>query len=115
VRRLHGSKLRPSRFAPAVALIAFVAVKLDAMVRVFMLIVAGLYQSYPIPMEALPTIFVLGAIQTPLEAACSVAVATVVGVPVLTGLEKGRMLGWLMSQDLGKSCHRGRLGWRHLR
>lgn len=77
-----------------VALVTFVAVELDVMVRVFMLIVGGLYQVYPIPIEALPTIFVLGAIQTPLEAAYALAVATVVGVPVLIGLEKSGILSW---------------------
>jgi hypothetical protein len=80
-----------------VGLVAFVAVELDAMVRVFMLIVGGLYQVYPIPIEALPAIFVAGAIQTPLEAAYSVAVATVVGVPVLIALEKSKMLSWPLS------------------
>jgi len=100
VRRLQGAKLSPPRLVPAVALVAFVAVELDVMVRVFMLIVGGLYQVYPIPIEALPTIFVLGAIQTPLEAAYSVAVATVVGVPVLIGLEKSRILSWPIPQGL---------------
>lgn len=63
---------------PVVAFVAFVAVELDVMVRIFMLIVGGLYQVYPIPVEALPAIFIAGAIQTPLEAAYTVAVATVV-------------------------------------
>jgi len=62
-----------------------------------MLIVGGLYQVYPIPIEALPAIFVAGAIQTPLEAAYSVAAAVVVGVPALIALEKSRMLSWPLS------------------
>jgi len=94
MRTLHSTKLSTPRLVPAVALVAFVAVELDAMVRVFMLIVGGLYQLYPIPIEALPTIFLLGAIQTPLEAAYTVAVATVVGVPVLMALEKSGILSW---------------------
>jgi hypothetical protein len=97
VRRLHGAKLGPPRLVPVVALVSFVAVELDAMVRIFMLIVGGLYQLYPIPIEALPAIFVLGAIQTPLEAAYTIAVATVVGVPALIALEKGRILTWPLS------------------
>lgn len=97
VRRLKEAKLSASRLVPVVGLVAFVAVELDVMVRVFMLIVGGLYQLYPIPIEALPAIFVAGAIQTPLEAAYSVTVATVVGVPVLIALEKSRMLSWPLS------------------
>lgn len=94
VRRLHGTKLSPPCLVPVVALVTFVAVELDAMVRIFMLIVGGLYQLYPIPIEALPTIFLLGAIQTPLEAAYTLAIATVVGVPALIALEKSRILTW---------------------
>jgi hypothetical protein len=97
VRGIQDAKLSASRLVPVVGLVAFVAVELDAMVRVFMLIVGGLYQVYPIPIEALPAIFVAGAIQTPLEAAYSVAVATVVGVPVLIALEKSKMLSWPLS------------------
>ena len=94
MRRLQATKLSPHRLVPAVALVAFVAVELDALFRVLMLIVGGLYQLYPIPIEALPTIFVLGAIQTPLEAAYTLAAATVVGVPALIALEKSRILTW---------------------
>ena len=97
VRRLQHAKLSPSRLAPVVASVAFVAVELDVMVRIFMLIVGGLYQLYPIPIEALPAIFIAGAIQTPLEAAYTVAVATVVGVPALIALEKSRILKWPLS------------------
>ena len=93
-RRLKDVKLSASRLAPVVAFIAFAAVELDVMVRIFMLTVGGIYQVYPIPVDALPAIFVAGAIQTPLEAAYSVAVATVIGVPVLIALEKSRILPW---------------------
>jgi len=94
VRRVQDARLSVPRLAPVVALVAFVAVELDVMVRIFMLIVGELYQVYPIPIEALPAIFVAGAIQTPLEAAYSVLAAVVVGVPVLIALEKSRMLSW---------------------
>jgi len=94
VRRVQDARLSVPRLAPVVAFVAFVAVELDVMVRIFMLIVGGLYQVYPIPIEALPVIFVAGAIQTPLEAAYSVLAAVVVGVPVLIALEKSRMLSW---------------------
>jgi len=97
VPRVQDAKLSVPHLVPAVALVAFVAVELDVMVRIFMLIVGGLYQVYPIPIEALPAIFVAGAIQTPLEAAYTVAVATVVGVPILIALQKSRMLSWCVS------------------
>jgi len=94
VRRVQDARLSAPRLAPVVAFVAFVAVELDVMVRIFMLIVGGLYQVYPIPIEALPAIFVAGAIQTPLEAAYSILAAVVVGVPVLMALEKSRILSW---------------------
>jgi len=97
VRTVQDARSSASRLVPVVALVAFVAVELDVMVRVFMLIVGGLYQVYPIPIEALPAVFVAGAIQTPIEAAYTVAAATVVGVPVLIALEKSRMLSWPLS------------------
>jgi hypothetical protein len=94
VRKLQNGRLSASRLVPVVGLVAFVAVELDVMVRIFMLIVAGLYQVYPIPVGALPAIFIAGAIQTPVEAAYSVASAILVGVPALIALEKSRMLSW---------------------
>ncbi len=97
VRRIEVAGSSASRLVPVIAAVAFVAVELDVMVRVFILIVGGLYQVYPIPVEALPAIFIAGAVQTPLEAAYSVTAATVVGVPVLIALEKSRMLRWPLS------------------
>jgi len=94
VQRLRDNKLAASSLVPVVALVTFVAVELDVMVRVFMLVVGGIYQLYPIPIESFPEIFILGALQTPVEAAYSVAVATIVGVPVLLALEKSGMLSW---------------------
>lgn len=94
VRKLGHANLSAPRLVPVVGLVAFVAVELDVMVRVFLLIVGGLYQVYPIPIEALPAIFVAGAFQTPLEAAYTIVTATVVGVPLLIALEKSGMLTW---------------------
>lgn len=97
VHRLHDSRSSASRLVPTIALIAFVAVELDVMVRVFMLIVGGLYQVYPIPVELLAGVFVLGAFQTPVEAAYCIATAVIVGVPALVALEKSRLLSWPLS------------------
>jgi hypothetical protein len=97
VRRLQYARLSAPHLVPVVALVTFVAVELDVMVRVFMLIVGGFYQLYPIPIDAFPAIFIAGAIQTPIEAAYSIVAATVVGVPVLIALEKSKMLFWPLS------------------
>jgi hypothetical protein len=95
--RLRRPLVSKARLVPVVGLVAFAAVELDVMVRVFMLIVGGLYQVYPIPIEALPALFVAGAVQTPIEAAYSVAACVLVGVPVLIALEKSKMLIWPLS------------------
>jgi hypothetical protein len=87
---------RPSAKAllPAVALTTFVAVELDAMTRIFMLADLGLYQLYGLPSNAWSAIFIAGAFQTPIEAAYSVLIASIVGVPVLIALKAARILDW---------------------
>lgn len=97
VHRLHDSRSSASRLVPTIGLTAFVAVELDVMVRVFMLIVGGLYQLYPIPAELLAAVFVLGAFQTPVEAVYCIATSVIVGVPALVALEKSRLLSWPIS------------------
>jgi len=57
----------------------------------------GLYQTYGLPMQAWSTIFIAGAFQTPLEAVYSVAIASVVGVPVLIALKRAKILEWPLS------------------
>ena len=103
VRRIGERKSNASRLVPAIALTAFVSVELDVAVRVFMLIVAGLYQVYPIPTNLLAGIFVAGAFQTPIEAAYCVLGSTVVGVPALVALEKGKILNWPLSEKIRQS------------
>ena len=94
VSRLHSDRTRPTFLLPAIALTAFVSVELDVMVRIFMLIVLGLYQVYPIPIDLLPEIFVAGAFTTPVEAAYAVGTCSLVGVPLLISLEKGALIRW---------------------
>jgi hypothetical protein len=93
-RKLRVDKLNLRTLLPAITLIAFVSTELDVMVRIFMLTVAGLYQLYPIPVEALPAIFIAGAFQTPIEAIYSIAVSALIWVPVLIAIEKSRALQW---------------------
>ncbi len=99
VRRIGDRKSNASFLVPAIALIAFVSVELDVAVRVFMLIVGGLYQIYPIPTHLLAGIFIAGAFQTPLEAAYCILGSILIGVPVLIALEKGKILSWPLAED----------------
>jgi len=88
---------RAKSLTPAIALITFVAVELDAMTRLFMLADLGLYQMYGLPPGAWFTVFIAGAFQTPIEAVFSVLVASAVGGPVLTALRTSKILDWPMS------------------
>jgi hypothetical protein len=97
VRRIGDDKSSASRLVPAIAFVTFASVELDVMVRVFMLTVVGLYQLYPIPVRLLAGVFIAGAFQTPLEAAFCVLASTLVGVPALIALEKGKILSWPLS------------------
>lgn len=98
VRRFQDVKTSAVRLVPAIALVAFVTAELDVMVRVFLLVVGGLYLIYPIPLESLPGIFIMGAFQTPIEAVYSVITATIVGVPVLIALAKSKILSWPLAE-----------------
>ncbi len=84
----------PKLLLPAIALTTFVSVELDVLVRVFMLIVMGLYRMYPIPIDLLPGIFVAGALATPIEAGYAVVLCSMVGVPLLISLEKSHLVKW---------------------
>lgn len=95
--RKGGDKPNSRSFVPAIALIAFVSVELDVAVRVFMLIVAGLYRVYTTNTGLLAGIFVAGAFQTPLEAVYCILVSTLIGVPALVALQKGKILDWPLS------------------
>jgi hypothetical protein len=85
---------RAKTLVPSIALITFVAVELDAMVRIFMLADLGLYQLYGLPAGAWSVVFIAGAFQTPVEAVFSVLVASAVGVPVLIALKASKILDW---------------------
>jgi len=97
VKRVNLKRPTAKSLLPAVALITFVALELDAMTRIFMLADLGLYQLYGLPAGAWSAIFIAGAFQTPIEAAYSVAVASIVGVPVLIALRAARILDWPVS------------------
>ncbi len=94
VRKYWADPSNPKMMMLAVGFTAFISVELDTLVRVFLFTVCGLYQVYGLTVEALPAIFVLGAFQTPIEAAYTVGVAVIVGVPVLSTLRKSKLLRW---------------------
>jgi hypothetical protein len=94
VKRVDLKHLTAKTLLPAVALITFVAVELDAMSRIFMLADLGLYQLYGLPSDAWSAVFIAGAFQTPIEASYSVLIASIVGVPVLLALRLARILDW---------------------
>jgi len=96
IRRIN-IRISAKTLAPAVALITFVAVELDAMMRIFMLVDLGLYQTYGIPLEAWSSIFIAGALQTPVEGLYSVVMASLVGVPVLIALRAAKIIDWPLS------------------
>lgn len=77
-----------------VGFIAFIAVELDVLFRIFMLIPLGLYRLYPIPLELMPEIFIAGAFTTPLEAGYTVAISSIIGPAVLVALDRSGILGW---------------------
>ena len=97
VKRTDFNQPQAKTLVPSIALITFVAVELDAMMRLFMLGDLGLYLLYGLPAGAWSTVFIAGAFQTPIEAVYSVIVATVVGGPVLIALRSAKILDWPMS------------------
>ena len=96
-KKVFDSKPDPKTLLPAIALTSFISVELDVMVRIFMLIVMGLYQVYPIPIELIPGVFIAGAFVTPLEAMYTSVMATIVGVPILISLERTGLVRWPFS------------------
>lgn len=97
VKKMDIKNLDSKVLLAVVALVTFVAVELDAMARIFMLADLGLYETYGIPLDAWSTIFIAGAFQTPVESVYSVAIASMVGVPVLIALRVARILDWPLS------------------
>jgi hypothetical protein len=96
-RRLTLDRSNPKVLLTAIAFTTFASVELDVMVRVFMLVVVGLYQVYPIPIGLLPGLFVTGAFTTPLEAVYTVLTCSLVGVPLMMSLEKSKLIHYPLS------------------
>jgi hypothetical protein len=97
LRKFDVKNVTSKTLLPVVTLVTFITVELDAMTRIFMLADLGLYQFYGLPSSAWSTIFIAGAFQTPVEAAYSVIVASVIGVPALMALKAARIIDWPLS------------------
>ena len=94
LRKFNVKNATSKSLLPVVALVTFIALELDAMTRIFMLADLGLYEFYGLPFSAWSTIFIAGAFQTPVEAAYSVIVTSIIGVPVLMALKAARIIDW---------------------
>ncbi len=93
-RRMVSDRLNPKTLLPAVALTSFIGVEADTLTRILLFVPCNLYKLMGVPEEALPYIWMAGAIQTPIESAVSVLVSTTVGIPTLIALLRGRVLEW---------------------
>lgn len=81
------------RFMPmALALVSFVAIATDSLVRVFLLVPCGLYSLFSPNFEVIYALFVGAAVNSYIEDFVAVAVSLIVGVPVLASLSKLKLI-----------------------
>ena len=85
-RNLFGTDVR--RLSIALALISFTVIVTDSLVRVFLLVPAGLYNLFTLDFGTLQGIFITAAGFSYLEDAVAVAISFLVGVPLLTRILK---------------------------
>ena len=86
-------KTEAKRLLPiALALVSFVCIATDSLVRVFLLIPCGLYATFFSSFEVLSAVFVGAAFDSYIEDVIVVVVSLVVGVPLLIGILKLKVL-----------------------
>ncbi|MBO3802456.1 MAG: hypothetical protein JTT11_01045 [Candidatus Brockarchaeota archaeon] len=88
VKKAMGERGGAKRLGAAVCMVTFVSTEADMLFRIFLLVPMRFYLLYPIPIEFLPAVFVVGALVTPIEAALSTLVAAVLAVPALKAISK---------------------------
>jgi len=76
------------RLAVSLSLVSFIGVATDALVRVFLLVPAGLYILFTSSPDVVHGIFVAGAIDSYIEDGLVVLVSFLVGIPLLLALRK---------------------------
>ncbi len=76
------------RLAVSLLLISFVGVATDALMRVFLLVPAGLHTLFTSNPDVVYGIFVAGAVDSFIEDALVVVISLLVGVPLLSALQK---------------------------
>jgi len=94
VRRSLEHRENAKMLGPAVCLTTFISTEADMLFRIFLLVPLGFYAIYPIPVEILPAVFVMGAIVTPIEAALSMFFGTILAVPILLAIERSKVIQW---------------------
>jgi hypothetical protein len=72
----------------ALPLISFIGIATDALVRIFILVPAGLYTLFPLSYDGLYWLFVTSAISSYIEDGLVVLVSFLVGIPLLIALRK---------------------------
>lgn len=90
VAKLSGSVFGQNvkRLSILLSLLFFVATATDSLVRIFLLIPAGLYSILIQPPEAVYYIFIGGAIDSFIEDLIAIITSLIVGVPLLTTIKK---------------------------
>ena len=76
------------RLAVSLLLISFIGIATDALMRIFLLVPAGLHTLLTSNADVVYGVFVVGAVDSFIEDVLVVAVSLVVGVPILSALQK---------------------------
>jgi hypothetical protein len=76
------------RLVVSLLLISFIGIATDALMRIFLLVPAGLHTLLTSNPEVVYGVFVVGAADSFIEDALVVAVSLVIGVPLLSALQK---------------------------
>ena len=76
------------RLAVSLLLISFIGIATDALMRVFLLVPGGLYALFTTNPDVVYGIFIAGAVDSFIEDALVVVISVLVGVPLLSALQK---------------------------
>ncbi len=82
------SETNAKKLAASLLLISFIGIATDALVRIFLLVPGGLHMLFAPDPQMVYGIFVAGALDSFIEDALVVTVSFVVGIPLLTALQK---------------------------
>ncbi|MGQ9514953.1 MAG: hypothetical protein ACUVTL_07905 [Thermoproteota archaeon] len=94
IKKAMKNRERSKGIGAAVGMTTFVSTESDMLFRIFLLVPLKFYTLYPIPVELLPSVFAIGAIVTPVEAGLSTVVTTVLSIPLLSAIDKSKVIDW---------------------